>query len=141
MQDPRSIPAAIPLLALAVAAALLAACATAPSAHEPEPFAPDFAEPVDLGPDTVVEPPAVLERRFPVYPPRLRAEGVEGRVVARGIVGRDGRLQDVEIVSSDDPLFTQALLAALAEWRFHPATVDGEPVAVFYQLVHDFSLR
>jgi TonB family protein len=61
--------------------------------------------------------------------------------VASGIVGRDGRLREVEISSSDDPLFTQALLAAVAEWRFRPATVNGQPVAVFYHLVHDFTLR
>lgn len=107
---------------------ILSACA---ATTEPT-YAPVFAEEITLGHGDVVEPPQVLERPTPSYPSHLRGRGIEGRVVARGIVGRDGRLQDIEVLSADDPLLIEPLLDSLRQWRFQPATVNDEPVAVYY---------
>lgn len=111
---------------LLLACLLTAACASTP---------PDTG-----APEQVVVEPEVLERPLPVYPPELRAAGVEGQVVARAVIGEDGRIRDVEILRTDHPLFSEALLATIPSWRFEPATVDGQPIEIDYTLVQLFTL-
>jgi periplasmic protein TonB len=105
---------------------LTPACASTPSAAGP--------------PEQVVVQPEAIERQAPTYPPELRAAGVEGEVVARAVIGEDGRVRDVEIVRTDHPLFAEALLETVPRWRFRPATVDGLPIEIDYTLVQQFKL-
>lgn len=35
----------------------------------------------------------------------------------------------------------QKALEAVREWKFEPATLDGEPVAVYYNLTINFTLQ
>jgi protein TonB len=120
----------LPILPLV---ALLAGCATGP-----QPYVPEFAEPFELLPGQQVDPPEVIEREVPTYPEELRRARIEGEVVVRGAVGRDGVLHDVEVVRADDEALVGAVLSALRAWRFRPATVDGQPVAVYYTVTHGF---
>ena len=86
----------------------------------------------------VVEPPAPpklvlaqLDQRYmgvfqPDYPARAQREGVEGVAVVRVLIGVDGRVKAVELVSTDDPAFFEATKRrALAKWRFKAATRGG----------------
>ena len=36
---------------------------------------------------------------------------------------------------------TEAAVAAVGDWRFEPATLDGEPVAVYYIVSVSFSIQ
>lgn len=57
----------------------------------------------------------------PVYPARLLARRVSGRVVVRASVGRDGRVVRAVIHrSSGIGAFDRAALAAVRRWRFAP---------------------
>ena len=44
------------------------------------------------------------------------------------IVGTDGKPRDVRIISTPNHDFDQASLETVRQWRFEPATCDGEPV-------------
>lgn len=70
-------------------------------------------------------------RAFDVkYPLLLRSAQVEGVVMARFIVGLDGRvdMNSLEIVRSDHALFSDAVTRALAAAEYVPARVDGKSV-------------
>lgn len=125
-------------LSLVMACGTLAACI---SASPPPPFVVEPAEPVVVGPDDAVVPPAILERPAPQYPVELRRARAQGEVVVRGVVGRDGRMRDFQVVQSAHPDFADAFLAVLPRWRFRPATLNGEPVAVHYQVETFFRLQ
>ncbi|MFN4356925.1 TonB family protein [Sphingopyxis alaskensis] len=101
------------------------------------PVIPD-ARPLDRGPPVVpVDPPtpklvlAELDARFagafqPDYPAREQRRGVEGVVKVRVLIGTDGRVKAVELVSTDSPgFFEETKRRALAKWRFRPATRGG----------------
>lgn len=118
--------------------AALAACI---SAGPPPPFVVELAEPMALGPDDVVVPPVAVERPAPQYPVELRRARAEGEVVVKGVVGRDGRMRDFQVVQAAHPGFADAFLAVLPRWRFQPATLNGEPVAVHYQVETFFRLQ
>ena len=65
-----------------------------------------------------------------VYPAEARAAGVEGQVVVRYDITREGRVVNVAVVSAEPSgVFEDAALAAVSTWRFRPAVARGEAVA------------
>jgi len=65
---------------------------------------------------------------YTVYP-QAQADGIEGKFKARISVGVDGEVSRVEVVTSIDPAFDAAIVAALQRWRFKPSMACGKPVA------------
>jgi len=62
----------------------------------------------------------------PVYPPSAKLTGIQGTVVLQAVVGKDGKVQNVKVVSGPSML-TQSALDAVKQWRYRPFTVNGEP--------------
>jgi D-alanyl-D-alanine endopeptidase (penicillin-binding protein 7) len=88
-----------------------------------------------------VQRPVVVQQTPPVYPEDARKRGAEGMVVVNSVVDEQGRVKDLEVErSSGHPDLDQSALDAVATWRFQPATLDGEPVAVFYTLTINFKV-
>lgn len=84
------------------------------------------------GDDGCPEPPskpAILERPTAIeYPTQARESGVEGRLVLKLTIARDGTVAEVETVQSVDPSLDALAVAAVKAWRFQPATRCGKPV-------------
>ena len=57
-------------------------------------------------------------------------------MIARTVTNTEGRVEEVEI--GED--FDAAVREVLKEWEFEPATLRGEPVAVYYNLTFKFRL-
>jgi protein TonB len=88
-----------------------------------------------------VQKPTVLKIAKPVYPARERAERVEGAVTMRAIVTEKGKVKDPTLVqSSGNENLDRSALKCLKKWTFHPATLNGKPVAVHYILTINFSV-
>lgn len=107
-----------------------------PPAPEPEPEEPIHAGTGRRGPVQIPEeavPPVALDRPMPAYPDAARRSGVQAEVVARVVVDEDGSVSAVEILRGH-PDFDALVREALRRWRFRPATVDGQALAV-YQIV------
>jgi protein TonB len=90
----------------------------------------------------VATPPVLVSRVLPEYPPLARARGLEGLVILRAVVGRDGRVEAHVGVQRSDPAFDAAAIAALRQWRFHPGKDgDGHLVRVLIEVPVRFRLR
>ena len=85
--------------------------------------------------------PEELERVVPRYPPIARRAGVYGSVVVRGIVRRDGTIDDVEIIKDLPYGLGESAREAVSQWRFRPATYRGEPIDVYYTVTVNFRLQ
>ncbi|HEV2567154.1 TonB family protein [Sphingomonas sp.] len=86
--------------------------------------------------------PSAMRDFQPPYPPQLLRTGVEGKAVVRVLIGADGRVKQVAIISADDPLFADATeRQALRKWRFRPATRDGLAVESWKQMTVRFEIR
>ncbi len=90
-------------------------------------------------------PPAVQEARLvrrvePKYPALPKSAGIEGRVVLRAVIAKDGTIQSLEVVSGS-PLFVEASREAIAQWRYQPTLLHGEPVEVETMITVVFTLR
>jgi len=85
--------------------------------------------------------PEELERVIPRYPAMARSAGIQGAVVVRGIVRRDGTIDDVEVIKPLPYGLGEAAREAVSQWRFRPATYRGEPIDVYYTVTVNFRLR
>lgn len=79
-------------------------------------------------------PPRVASTAAPVYPQALRDAGIGGRVVVRGVVGIDGRVESAVVVrSSGNSTLDNNALSAFCKWRFSAAKNDaGQKVRCYF---------
>lgn len=81
-----------------------------------------------------------IERQVqPMYPPQALERGLEGRVLLRGVVTEDGRVRDLKVVNGD-PLLARAAMEAVAQWRYRPYRLNGEPVRMPTEITLVFKL-
>jgi TonB family protein len=85
--------------------------------------------------------PEEIERVVPRYPGIARRAGVYGPVVIRGIVRRDGTIDNVEVIKDLPYGLGEAAREAVEQWRFRPATYRGEPIDVYYTVTVNFRLQ
>ena len=75
-------------------------------------------------------PPKPLSQASPVYPDELKAQGIEGVVVMKYVVEKDGSVPAAKPLSGPRPL-AAICWAAMRTWRFEPAKdAEGNPVKV-----------
>ena len=79
-------------------------------------------------------PPRVVSTAAPVYPQALRDAGIGGRVVVRGVVGIDGRVESAVVVrSSGNSTLDNNAISAFYKWRFSAAKNDaGQKVRCYF---------
>jgi periplasmic protein TonB len=85
--------------------------------------------------------PVLLEKIEPGYPDAARVARLPGKVVLQAIIGTDGRVESVEVVSSTNSLFDAAAADAVRKWRYRPASMGGRPVKVYFSVAVTFVLR
>lgn len=76
--------------------------------------------------------PAVKEK--PVIPADLARRYVGKMVIVYGIINVEGKLEQLSIKESPDPLLNSPILEALKKWVFRAARQDGEPVGAIMLL-------
>jgi protein TonB len=75
----------------------------------------------------------------PKYPSLARQARVQGTVVLQAVIGKDGTVQNLHVLSGH-PMLTQAAMDAVRQWRYKPYYVNGEPVEADTQINVNFTL-
>ena len=88
----------------------------------------------------VEQPPRVLKRVLPVYPDSARRAEVEGKVFARVLVGRKGRVEHIDRIEGPS-VFQRVVVQAAKAWEFSPAVQNDRPVPVWVSLPFVFELE
>jgi bla regulator protein blaR1 len=65
----------------------------------------------------------------PVYPEDAKKARIQGKVVLHAIIGKDGAIENLTVVSGPDAL-QQSALDAVRHWTYRPFLVDGQAVVV-----------
>ena len=107
------------------------------------PKPPETAKPKPTGPirvSTNVQEARLLHRAVPQYPLMLRNARMEGKVVLRAVIAKDGTIQSLEAVSGNI-LFVEAALEAIRQWRYLPTLLNGEAVEVETVITVVFTLK
>ncbi len=71
----------------------------------------------------------LLHRVAPVYPDIARQRMIQGTVLLKAIIAKDGRVVDLKPLSGPKELYDSAV-GAVQQWRYKPFTLDGQPVEV-----------
>jgi len=85
-----------------------------------------------LKPTEVVTAPKAIHKVLPVYPEKLRQQGVEGVVELRVSIDKKGIVQGATVLESIHPYLDYAALQALRQWEFEPVLRKKRPVPVAF---------
>jgi len=81
----------------------------------------------------------LIYRVQPQYPTLARQARVQGAVVLRAVITREGRITNLQVVSGH-PLLVQSAMNAVLQWRYRPYYLNNEPVEVETQVTVNFTL-
>lgn len=79
---------------------------------------------------------------YPMYPEDARLRHWEDSLVVRYIIGTDGRIKDVQVIShAERKVFEDVAVKAIRNWRFRPLIKDGQATEVVHELTVNFKLE
>jgi TonB family protein len=85
--------------------------------------------------------PKVLSRIEPIYPASAKADRIAGIVILEAMISETGIIDDVRVLKPLPGGLDQAAVDAVKQWTFAPATVDGKPVPVIFNVTINFQLE
>ncbi len=78
----------------------------------------------------------------PRYPAQAKSRKIEGYVIVRLKISKEGSVEDVEPIDSNPKgVFEREVIRAAYRYRFKPKLVDGKPVAQEATKTFEFSLE
>jgi protein TonB len=98
-------------------------------------------------PTASVHPPRVsramegnlIYRVQPQYPPLARQARIQGIVVLRAMISREGKIENLQVITGH-PLLVKSAMDAVLQWRYRPYYLNNEPVEVETQVTVNFTL-
>ena len=116
----------------------------APPPPPPPPKVVEAPKPKDLGPQRIssgVQAAKLVVHPTPVYPAIAKSARIQGSVVLQAIIGKDGSVQNLKMISAASPLLVQAAMDAVKKWVYQPTTLNGEAVDVITEITVNFTLQ
>lgn len=125
--------------------ALLISIPPPPPPPPPPPAAPPPAPPpatattqqIRVG--GTVQAANLIRKVAPVYPALAKQARIQGTVRFQVIIGTDGLVRNVQLISGH-PLLVEAAKNAIQQWAYRPTLVEGEPVEVITTVDVNFAL-
>jgi protein TonB len=87
-----------------------------------------------------VQEARLLKKVVPTYPQIARTARIQGTVIFNAIIGVDGRIQNLTLVSGP-PLLVAAAQQAVSQWVYQPTLLNQEPVEVMTTISVNFTLQ
>jgi TonB family protein len=100
---------------------------------------PPFTTALRVGGD--VKAPVLVSKVEPIYSEEARRARISGIVILEAMVDKSGNVTDINILKPLPFGLDQAAIDAVKQWKFKPATKNGEPVDVAFNLTVNFKLE
>ena len=94
--------------------------------------------PIHVGGD--VRKPEKVFAPAPRYTEIARKARVQGVVIVQAIIDEQGDVTDVKVLKALPMGLDEAAVETVRTWKFKPATLNGKPVEVYYNLTVNFRL-
>jgi TonB family protein len=101
-----------------------------------QPTAPKPEQPIG----GAVKTARLISSTPPAYPSLARSQGVEGDVTLDALIDETGRITRIKTISGPN-LLQQAAADAVRQWKYEPATLDGNPVPMHLTVTVKFRKR
>jgi TonB family protein len=75
----------------------------------------------------------------PTYPPEALRLRRTGRVVLQAVITKEGTVKEVKVIDGDS-LLARAAIDAVAEWRYQPYMLNGQPTQTTMRITIVFNL-
>lgn len=121
-----------------IAAVLLFLAGGAP-ALQAQKESPPEGPPYRVGGD--VTRPEKISGPPPVYAIEARKARVTGVVILQTVIDEQGNVTEARVIKGLPMGLDMAALEAVRTWKFKPATLDGKPVPVHYNLTVSFQIE
>jgi protein TonB len=82
----------------------------------------------------------LIKQPKPIYPPLAKQARISGVVRFNALIGKDGTIQNLTLVSGH-PLLVPAAQEAVKQWLYKPTLLNGEPVEVATVIDVNFTLN
>lgn len=82
----------------------------------------------------------LLQKTIPRYPESAKAKHISGNVILHAIIGRDGHIREMEVVSTPTADLAIAAFVAVRQWVYKPYVVNGAPAEVDTTITVQFSI-
>jgi TonB family protein len=77
-----------------------------------------------------LKPPLKLKDVAPRYKPEWSNAGLTGKVLLQAVIGRDGKVRDVAVVSPVNAELEEEAINAVSQWEFSPTWLNCEAIDV-----------
>lgn len=88
-----------------------------------------------------VRAPVVIKRVEPMYTEEARQHRISGIVIVEVLIDETGAVRDAVVAKDLPDGLGQAAIDAVKQWEFQPATRNGAPVPVIFNLTVNFKLQ
>lgn len=88
-----------------------------------------------------IDPPKRTVFVKPDYPDHAKHDGKEGKVLLEIVVNKEGDVETDMRVLKSNPLFDDAAILAVRQWKYEPALKDGQAVRVYLTVLVEFNLK
>ncbi len=88
-----------------------------------------------------VRPPEKLFAPQPQYTEIARKARISGVVIVQAIIDKQGNVINIKVLKGLPMGLEEAAVDAMKQWKFKPATLNGRPVTVYYNLTVNFKLQ
>jgi protein TonB len=110
-----------------------------PVAPPPPKEAPKPVTPKQIRVGGNVQAAKLVKQPKPSYPPLAKQARIQGVVRFNAIIGRDGAIANLQLVSGH-PLLVPSATDAVRQWVYQPTLLNDQPVEVVTQIDVNFTL-
>jgi TonB family protein len=88
-----------------------------------------------------VQSTKMIKQARPAYPPGCKAEGIQGTVMLRAVISKEGSILNLEPINKlVDSRLVQSAIDAVKQWQYQPTLLNGQPVEVITEIDINFTL-
>ena len=81
----------------------------------------------------------IRKKVAPEYPEKARKEHNQGTVVLQAIIGKEGDVENLQVISGN-AMLAAASIEAVKQWKYKPYQLNGTPVEMETQVSVNFTL-
>jgi TonB family protein len=113
--------------------------APTPGMNQAQPRAAELSVPGAIRVGGNVQSTKLIQQPRPMYPPEAKQARIQGVVKLAAVIGKDGTVKRLEVISGH-PLLVPSALDAVKNWVYETTLLNGDPVEVQTQIDVNYTL-